>query len=253
MSLPRRYFALTLLDGGDVLACGGAYSGPQTEYTGTRRRSRTLHVLCTAFWWSCERYVYANNSWIEFTSMPVDIYGLAMATLNRRPYVFGGATGNETTNSTSAVESVFGYDTTTNAWRARAHMPRALFDHTCVAVDGERALVCGGALADDGSAQTACNEYNATADVWTHSWPMNVARQGHGMCKYRSLLERAYICVCTCAQTECTCTAEKVCGARTTRVERRNRCLIQSKCLTRRTGGRCCRRACLPVTHTLPP
>jgi hypothetical protein len=162
MNHKRWFYGMSML-GNDVLVCGG--------WNNTALSSCTL-------------YTPGNDTWNTFPSLPVHLRQLAMLTLDSgfgggQPFVFGGRTNVGTSN----VNTVYTFED--GAWRARAHMPHALFSHAAVQVDNSTAMVCGGWNSSP-AMQSDCYLYNAKTDEWIATAKMNTARAGHGMAVYNS-------------------------------------------------------------------
>ena len=89
-----------------------------------------------------------------------------MVTLLGKAYAIGGYDG------TSAVTSVNMYNGT--SWVAKAAMSPGRNGHAALALDDDRALVCGGYAPT--TAVNTCVIYSASADTWTTAPPMAQAR-----------------------------------------------------------------------------
>src|SRR5689334_2115188 len=88
---------------------------------------------------SCEQSNAAITSWTPIiASLPTAIYVLAMVTLLGKAYVFGGASLGPVTEA-----SVYMYDGV-SVWSAKAAMSPGRYGHCALALDNDRALVCGG-------------------------------------------------------------------------------------------------------------
>ncbi len=83
----------------------------------------------------CFSYAVAANIWSTVTKLPSVLVDFPMATLHGRPYVFGGK------NSTDLVNNVYAFDSAHYSWTARAPMPRALWQHSVVAIDNDTAMM----------------------------------------------------------------------------------------------------------------
>ncbi|CAM5999523.1 unnamed protein product [Sphagnum balticum] len=140
---------------------------------------------------TCTLYNTATNVWSAFASMPDVLYDFTMITLNGNPFVCGG-------NRPFAVDAVYSFNASVEAWSVQAHMPLALAYHSAVAwssglnIDNQNspntAFVCGGKDANY-STQSACYTYSSTDDTWTGLGisPLNTPRAYHGMCVYKGI------------------------------------------------------------------
>jgi hypothetical protein len=69
-----------------------------------------------------------------------------------------------------------------SSWERRADMPiQELQKFTCVALDTQRALICGGEVLGSNEATRDCYIYTASTDEWTMVAQMAHARSGHSM------------------------------------------------------------------------
>ena len=114
---------------------------------------------------SCEQSNVGVTSWTPITSLPIAVYFLAMVTLLGKAYVIGG---NE------APTSVRMYDGVSN-WTSKAPMSPGRYAHTALALDDDRALVCGG-IAPSWPAVNTCVIYTASTNTWTTAPAMAQAR-----------------------------------------------------------------------------
>jgi hypothetical protein len=133
----RRFYAITVLNGGDLLVCGGMQQTPNVYNKKRIHKSLFMGydddepVLA-----ACERYIIANNTWMVFTKLPVPLIGHKMATLLGRVYVFGGAINPD---SRQTLDTVYVFDATSATWMTRAKMPQTLVEHTVVALNNATA------------------------------------------------------------------------------------------------------------------
>ena len=117
---------------------------------------------------SCEQSNAAVTSWTTIASLPIAIYYLAMVTLQGKAYAIGGAnSGNVAQTSVNMYDSVSG-------WVAKAAMPTGRYAHAALALDDDRALVCGGNAPS--STVNTCIIYTASTDTWTTAPAMAQAR-----------------------------------------------------------------------------
>ena len=110
---------------------------------------------------SCEQSNVGVTSWTNITSLPIALNFPAMVTLLGKAYVIGGA---------GAPTSVSMYDGV-SVWVAKAAMSPGRYGHAALALDNDRALVCGGA-----SNGNTCVIYTASTDTWTTAPAMAQAR-----------------------------------------------------------------------------
>ena len=110
---------------------------------------------------SCEQSNVGVTSWTIIASLPIAVQGPAMVTLIGKAYAIGGHTGE---TSVSMYDGV-------SVWVAKAAMSPGRYGHTALALDDDRALVCGGA----GPLNT-CVIYTASTDTWTTAPAMAQAR-----------------------------------------------------------------------------
>jgi hypothetical protein len=97
-----------------------------------------------------------------------------MLTFNNAPYVFGGYAISA---PTSAVYMYNGVN-----WVTRAPMLSALDGHGAVALDMNRALICGGSPTNNVATVTAsCAIYTVSANSWITTQSMAQARWYFGL------------------------------------------------------------------------
>ena len=103
---------------------------------------------------SCEQSNINVTSWTPITSLPIAPYQTAMVTLLGKAYVIGGNGGAQT--------SVNMYDGV-SMWVAKAAMSPGRYGHAALALDNDRALVCGGYAP---SVANTCVIYTASTNTW---------------------------------------------------------------------------------------
>jgi N-acetylneuraminic acid mutarotase len=151
MNIARAYHSTTVINNTDIIVCGG-----DEKYV------------------PCEQFSSNTQTWSmipSFTSGFSYEY-FAMATLNNRAYVFGGLQNR-------ALSSVYMFNGTN--WMSRASMPSDKNSHGAVALDNDRALVCGGHIVGQNNnvgykALASCFIYTASTDTWTSTANMSSAR-----------------------------------------------------------------------------
>jgi hypothetical protein len=125
---------------------------------------------------SCEQSHVNVTSWTNITSLPSALSSLAMVTLLGKAYVIGG---NEDPTSVLMYDSVCGWCGcvwcgSTDVWVAKAAMSPGRYGHAALALDNDRALVCGG-YAPTTYVDT-CVIYTASTNTWTTAPAMAQAR-----------------------------------------------------------------------------
>ena len=122
---------------------------------------------------SCEQSNVGVTSWTAIQLLPTALVNLAMVTLLGKAYVIGGANSGNV-----AQTSVYMYSGT--SWVAKATMSSGRRGHAALALDNDRALVCGGSAPS--TPANSCAIYTASTDTWTTAPAMAQAR------KYLSLV-----------------------------------------------------------------
>jgi hypothetical protein len=110
---------------------------------------------------SCEQSNVGVTSWTTITSLPTVLLYQAMVTLLGKAYVIGGYEDQT---------SVRMYNGT--AWIAKAAMSPGRYGHAALALDDDRALVCGG----NAPTVNTCAIYTASTNTWTTAPAMAQAR-----------------------------------------------------------------------------
>jgi hypothetical protein len=132
---------------------------------------------------SCEQF--NGTAWNAIASMPTGVLGMSMVTLNNYAYMFGGSTSvnllaipMKCGNVTADVLVLNG-----SSWMAKSAMPEALMYQSTIALDADRALVCGGCKIVAGNAivSNLCYVYTASTDKWTAALSMRTQRMCHAM------------------------------------------------------------------------
>ena len=113
---------------------------------------------------SCEQSDIGVTSWTPITSLPIAVNQLAMVALLGKAYVIGGYQ-----NSTS----LHMYDGV-SVWVAKAAMSPGRYGHAALALDDDRALVCGGYAPS--AVTNTCQFYTASTNTWTTAPAMAQAR-----------------------------------------------------------------------------
>ena len=116
---------------------------------------------------SCEQSNVGVTSWTPITPLPIAIYNLAMVTLLGNAYAIGGAISGG-----AAQTSVSMYNGT--SWVAKAAMSPGRVAHAALALDNDRALVCGGYAPS--AVTNTCQFYTASTNTWTTAPAMAQAR-----------------------------------------------------------------------------
>jgi hypothetical protein len=121
---------------------------------------------------SCEQSNIGVTSWTPITSLPIALQFLAMVTLLGKAYVIGGA------NSGASQTSVNMYDGV-SVWVAKAAMSPGRYTHAALALDNDRALVCGGEAPT--ALSNTCVIYTASTNTWTTAPAMAQARRNFNL------------------------------------------------------------------------
>jgi N-acetylneuraminic acid mutarotase len=125
---------------------------------------------------SCEQYNPSTQKWNMITSLPTPFTGLVMTTLHNRAYTFGGS------GACSSSPPVYMFDGQNWVTRSSiAGLPSS--GHAGVALDADRALICGGWAYKGGRCQpvSSCFIYSASSDSWTQAASMAQIRCLHSM------------------------------------------------------------------------
>jgi hypothetical protein len=143
--------------GDTIIVCGGAYNN-------------------LTFLSSCEQYNPSTQKWNMITSLPTPSAFFVMVTLNNRAYTFGGV------DCDSSLSPVYMFDG--QNWVTRSSNVGLPFqEHAGVAIDTNRALICGGYANKGGSCQwvSDCFIYSASSDSWITAASMTQDRCSHSM------------------------------------------------------------------------
>ena len=127
---------------------------------------------------SCEQYTPSTQKWNMIQSLSAPNAYFAMATLNNRAYTFG----NYLASCSSSPPPVYMFDG--QSWVSRSSIVGLPFyNHAGVAIDTDRALICGGQAYKGGSCQwvSDCFIYSASSDSWTQAASMAQVRARHSM------------------------------------------------------------------------
>jgi N-acetylneuraminic acid mutarotase len=156
MNIARCVHAATVVNN-TVIVCGGWDS---------------VHDTGTTF---CEQSSVGVTSWTNITSLPTAARIHAMVTLNGNAYVMGGW-DNPTL--------VYMYTGTT--WITKAPLPSGRQGHQALALDADRALICGGYAS--GFLDT-CVIYTASTDQYSSAPSMNMTRCRFALVMSESMVE----------------------------------------------------------------
>ncbi len=200
--LPHLFGAAAVMLNGNAYFIGGGYKATNavTIFHPTTNRSTSgcpLHIAryvhsATVFgdtiivcggtnnsvsFTSCEQYDLSNNKWNFIAELPavLPIAKSAMVTLNNHAYIFGGSGKCDT--SLSPVNMFDG-----KSWVARSSIVGLpWYAHAGVAIDTDRALVCGGRAYKGGPCPTVsdCFIYSSSSDSWTKAASMAQVRCYH--------------------------------------------------------------------------
>jgi hypothetical protein len=175
---------------GTIIVCGGNTTNeilpPPTTTTGhpiiatTQDPNANVQKLTSTS--TCEQYIPSEQKWNIIASLCVhDSYKsnnhrFAMVTLHNDVYAFGGSSGSNIQYGSQSYDlSKNVYKFGGNCWIERKPMPFAKSDHASIAIDNDRALVCGG------SGNTNCYIYSASLNQWSSAPKMAQTRRAHQM------------------------------------------------------------------------
>ena len=120
---------------------------------------------------SCEQSNANVTSWTPITSLPTTLLYLALVTLLGKAYVIGGQ------QDPTGVRMYDGV----SVWVAKAAMSPGRQAHAALALDNDRALVCGGQSGATGAMLNTCVIYTASTDIWTTAPAMAQARSAFNL------------------------------------------------------------------------
>ena len=209
INTPNVDFGLSHLDGqaavmlnGKAYFIGGAYTNAVTIFDPTTNKStsgtpmnvaRELHaatvvgdtiLVCGGkddddnYLSSCEQYTPSTQKWNMIASLSAQTAYFVMATLNNRAYTFG----NGVASCSSSPPPVYMFDG--QSWVSRSSIVGLPYSsHAGVAIDTDRALICGGYAYKNGSCPCVsdCFIYSASSDSWTKAASMAQIRYAHSM------------------------------------------------------------------------
>lgn len=115
-----------------------------------------------------ESYDIRSNRWQRLADLPLPVHHTAMATVGRRIYVMGGATGTSTPS-----DRVFAYDPESNTWTERTRLPQATWAAAAVTFQ-ERIYLISGTSAPNFSSSPAV-PHTQVYTPGTDSWSTNYA------------------------------------------------------------------------------
>jgi N-acetylneuraminic acid mutarotase len=157
MNIARRNHAATAVNN-TIIVCGGTNTG------GT----------ATTF---CEQSSIGVTSWTNIASLTTVASYHAMVTLNGNAYVMGGQ---------GTLTKVYMYDGAT--WITQAPLPSpGRYGHGALALDIDRALICGGTISPDVSA--TCFIYVASTDQYSNVSDMAKTRYEFSLVMSESMVE----------------------------------------------------------------
>jgi hypothetical protein len=128
----------------------------------------------------CEQYNPSTQQWNMITPLPTPSEFFVMTTLNNRAYTFG----NGRDGCDGSAPPVYMFDE--QNWVTRSSIVSLpYYNHAGVALDADRALICGGWAYKGGLCEydgvSDCFIYSASSDSWTKAASMAQARCGHSM------------------------------------------------------------------------
>jgi N-acetylneuraminic acid mutarotase len=157
MSIPRRLHAATVVNN-TIIVCGGWDAADVT----------------TAL---CAQSSIGVTSWTNIASLPTLAHKHAMVTLNGNAYVMGGE-DNPTL--------VYMYNGTT--WITKAPLSPGRYGHRALALDNNRALICGGNN-PAGTTLSTCVIYTASTDAYSSASAMAKTRYTFSLVMAESMVE----------------------------------------------------------------
>jgi hypothetical protein len=137
---------------------------------------------------SCEQYNPSTQKWNMFTSLPTPSAWFVMVTLNNRAYTIGG------TLCDSSAPPIYMFDG--QNWVTRSSIAGLPYQyHAGVALDTDRALICGGWAYKGGLCPPVsdCFIYSVSSDSWTQAASMAQIRFQHSMVMFEG--ERSKYCL----------------------------------------------------------
>jgi hypothetical protein len=172
MQQARMYHSATVF-GGVIVVCGG-FDGSSMLY-------------------SCEYFSAGSGTWAGWRLLENEQGGqstqyFAMATLGGQPYAFGGdvgSSGDQCGNTANVMRCCDG----DGYWQSDPKpLPNTLQQHAAVALDADRALVCGGIATKNGTCipLADCNIYTRSTNSWSGAPPMAQMRCQHSMLLFNS-------------------------------------------------------------------
>jgi hypothetical protein len=170
MTTKRSSFASAIVNN-SIIVCGG-YNVYVTFNNASMGASK-----------SCEQF--NGTAWNAIASMPTGVIGMSMVTLNNYTYMFGGSTSANVFSQPMKCGNVTANVLVLNGstWMAKSSMPDALVYQSTIALDADRALVCGGCkiVAGNDTVSNLCYVYTASTDKWTATVSMRTPRMCHAM------------------------------------------------------------------------
>jgi N-acetylneuraminic acid mutarotase len=141
-----------------IIVCGG-----ERKYSFNKIMKLYSGVLASAAIATCEQSsAGVTSAWTNIASLPITANSHTLVTLNGKAYSMGGY---------DHPTSVYMYDGAT--WISKAPMSPGRYAHATVALDNDRALVCGGIAP---SVVNTCQIYTASTNTWSNATSMVQAR-----------------------------------------------------------------------------
>jgi hypothetical protein len=125
---------------------------------------------------SCEQSSVGVTSWTNITSLPTLTFKHTMVTLNGNAYVMGGQ---------DYPALVYMYNGTT--WITKAPLSPGRYAHQALALDADRALICGGYTPS--APNNTCIIYTASTDQYSSAPAMANTRAYFGFVMSESMVE----------------------------------------------------------------
>ena len=146
------------------------YLGGKLHFFGGTNLQRTAD---TPEHWALD---LANTAagWVARAPMPNARHHMGSAVLGGKIYAVGGQHGHDQALVTQSAVHV--YDPVTNAWTARASLPRAIGHISGATFPMDGSIVVLGGETSHGSSTAEANAYDPATDTWTALTPMPAAR-----------------------------------------------------------------------------
>jgi Kelch motif len=132
---------------------------------------RIENLVTNKFW----RYDVADDSWVEFPSMPIPRYGATMQAFEDKLYLVGGAVSHG--NDATSMEV---FDTTTNQWSIKPYALEDERDGLESSVLADHIIILGGRDPQERNL-SACEAYDPYAQRWQGCSYLHEPRSDFGL------------------------------------------------------------------------